>query len=77
MTMKIENLHEIPSGLYNAVLSQVQGVQNNILAQSGTMFDRGSTLVTSAQDAIRRIVDSLVDPVAPAEPTATAVPGSG
>lgn len=77
MTMKIENLHEIPSGLYNAVLSQVQGVQNNILAQSGTMFDRGSTLVTSAQDAIKRIVDTLVDPVAPAEPTATSVPGIG
>ena len=57
MTMTIENLHEIPSELYNAVLSQVQGVQNNILAQSGTMYDRGDTLVAAAQDAIRRIDD--------------------
>ena len=77
MTMNIEDLHEIPNGLYNAVLSQVQGVQNNILAQSGTMFNRGDTLVAAAQDAIKRIVDTLVDPVAPTEPTATTVPGIG
>ena len=77
MTMTIENLHEIPSELYNAVLSQVQGVQNTILAQSGDMFDRGGTLVASAQDAISRIVDSLVDPVSPTEPTATPVAGIG
>lgn len=73
MTMKIENLHEIPTGLYNAVLSQVQGVQNNILAQTGTMYTRGDDLVASAQEALEAIVDSLADPQYPAEPTASGV----
>lgn len=77
MTMNIENLHEIPSGLYNAVLSQVQGVQNTILAQSDGMFVRGNALVSAAQSAINKIVGSLSDPVAPAEPIPNSVPGIG
>lgn len=77
MTMKIENLHEIPSGLYNAVLSQVQAVQNGIAVRSDALFTRGDTLVTSAQQALRDIVSSLVDPVMPTEPLPTPVTGPG
>src|SRR5574343_912638 len=77
MTMKIENLHEIPNGLYNAVLSQVQAVQNGIMVRSDDMYKRGDTLVTAAQSALRDIVSSLVDPIAPPDPTPTTVSGPG
>lgn len=77
MGLKVEPLHKIPTELYNAVLSQITAMQTNILGMSGTMYDRGNSLVASAQEAIDKIVDSLVDPVAPTEPSAKPIPEIG
>ena len=68
MAMDIEDLHSIPTDVYNSVISRIQEIQNRISGDSTVLFERGGDMVLQAQDAIRAISETLVELDAPGDP---------
>lgn len=60
-TLNPEQLHTIPSGAYNNVISKVNDVNAQIRDQATGLFARGTDLTNAAQTAVDAIVNSLVD----------------